>query len=290
MKAKNLLLIVVLLQFVLSGCQLGEKNRIPKLKGRVNDYTEKTLDAAQISKLEAKLKAFEDSTSNQVLVLIMKSLDGKDLEDFSMEIADSLKIGQKGKDNGVILLFFMDEHKDRIEVGYGLEPVLTDAVSQWILDKEVKPRFKEEKYYEGIDAAIDKIILSTTGEYQAQIAPVMEKEKKDTSALIFFAILAVFAGIIGYAHWSMSGISGAIGSPLIWFMVFGSASAVAIIIAIVLGFCGGLLVHGIMSVGFGGGVSGSDFGEGVFVAGGDGGGGFSGGGGGFGGGGASGGW
>lgn len=291
MKAKNfLLLIVVTLTIILSGCQLSTNNGIPKLKGRVNDYTESTLTLEQRNKLEAKLKAFEDSTTNQIAVIIMPSLDGADLEEFSIEVAESWKIGQKGKDNGVIMLFFMEDHKDRIEVGYGLEGVLTDAVSKWILDKEVEPRFKDEKYYEGIDIAIDKIILSTTGEYQKAIAPAMEAERKNSNALIFLLILAVVAGIIGYTHWSASGITGAIGSPIVWFLIFGTASAVTLILAIVLGFIGGLIAHGIMSVGFGGGVSGSDFGEGVFVAGGDGGGGFSGGGGGFGGGGASGGW
>ncbi len=262
---------------------------VPKLKGRVTDYTESTLTVEQRGKLEAKLKAFEESTSNQIAVLIMPSLDGTDLEDFSMEVAEAWKIGQKGKDNGVILLFFMEDHKDRIEVGYGLEGLLTDAVSKWILDKEVEPRFKAEKYYEGIDIAIDKIMLSTTGEYQKEIAPAMEAERKNSNALIFFLILAVVAGIIGYAHWSASGITGAIGAPIVWFMIFGAASAITFIIAIIIGFVGGLIAHGIMSVGFGGGVTGSDFGDGViFSAGGDGG--FSGGGGGFGGGGASGGW
>lgn len=285
MKTKNVLFVL----FVMI-CQLAWGLDVPKLKGRVNDYTGSTLDATQIAALTAKLKVFEDSTTNQIAVLIMESLESADLEDFSMEVAESWKIGQKGKDNGVILLFFMDDHKDRIEVGYGLEPVLTDAVSQWILDKEVKPLFKAEKYYEGIDVAIDKIILSTTGEYQKEIAPAMEQESKNQTAMILFVILAVFAGIIGYFHWSVSGIAGGIGAPIVWNMIFGVASVAPIALAVVVGILGGLLAHGIVSIGFGGGVSGSDFGEGVFVAGGDGGGGFSGGGGGFGGGGASGGW
>lgn len=284
MKVKGFLLVLLVICV-----QIAWGLDVPKLKGRVNDYTESTLTVEQRGKIEAKLKTFEESTSNQIVVLIMPSLDGEDLEDFSIEVAETWKIGQKGKDNGVILLFFMEDHKDRIEVGYGLEPVLTDAIAGWILEKEVKPLFKAEKYYEGIDVAIDKIILSISGEYQKEIAPAMEQERKNNNALIFFLILAVVAGIIGYAHWSASGITGAIGAPIVWFMIFGAASSMALLIAIVIGFVGGLIAHGIMSVFFGGGVTGSDFGEGViFSAGGDGG--FSGGGGGFGGGGASGGW
>jgi uncharacterized protein len=247
-------------------CQFAWGLDVPRLKGRVNDYTESTLTAQEVRNLEAKLKAFEDSTSNQIVVLIMSSLDGEDLEDFSMEVAESWKIGQKGKDNGVILLFFMEDHKDRIEVGYGLEAVLPDIVAGWILDKEVAPRFKVEQYYEGIDVAIDKIILSTTGEYQKEIAPAMEQERKMNNALIGFLVLAVLAGLIGYLHWIISGIGAAIGTPIIWAIIFGPLSLGAAIILIVVGFLGGIIAHGIMSIGLGGGVTGTDFGSGVVFA------------------------
>ncbi len=280
---------VVLFLFIIMTCQTVWGLDVPRLKGRVNDYSN-TLSVKEISTLEAKLKAFEDSTTTQIVVLLMESLDGEDLEDFSMEVAEDWKIGQKGKDNGVILLFFMEDHKDRIEVGYGLEEVLTDAICKWILDKEIKPRFKEEKYYEGIDVATDKIIACMDGSYQKEIAPAMEQERKNSTALIVFIILAVIAGIAGYTHWSVSGIFGGISSPIAWFLVFGAISIGAALISIVLGILGGLLAHVIMSAGIGGGVTGTDVGDGFLLSGGGDGGGFSGGGGGFGGGGASGGW
>lgn len=284
MKAK----ICVFLLLIMT-CQMVWGLDVPRLKGRINDYSN-TLSADEVKKLEAKLKAFEDSTSTQIVVLLMESLDGEDLEDFSMEVAEDWKIGQKGKDNGVILLFFMEDKKDRIEVGYGLEGVLTDAVCQWILDKEVKPRFKEEKYYEGIDVATDKIIASMDGSYQKEIAPAMEQERKESVALIVFIILAVIAGIAGYVHWSVSGIFGGISSPIAWFLVFGALSAGAAALTIIIGILGGLLAHVITSATIGGGVTGTDIGDGFLFSGGGDGGGFSGGGGGFGGGGASGGW
>jgi uncharacterized protein len=285
MKPKHFLFLMLIMI-----CQIAWGLDIPRLKGRVNDYSG-TLSAAEIIKLEAKLKAFEDSTSNQIVILLMESLDGEDLEDFSMEVAENWKIGQKGKDNGVILLFFMEEKKDRIEVGYGLESVLTDATCTWILDEEVEPLCKEKKYCDAINVAIDKIILSTTGEYQKQIAPAMEQKRKSQIAFIVFVALAFLAGVLGYAHWTVSGITGGIGSPILWFLVFGALSISAFLITLIVGILGGLLAHIIMSGIFGGGVTGSDFGDGIiFSGGGDGGGGFSGGGGGFGGGGASGGW
>lgn len=261
---------------------------VPKLEGRVNDYSN-TLKPEEITKLETKLKNFEDSTSTQVVVLMMKSLDGESLEDFSMKVAETWKIGQKDKNNGVILLFFMDDHKDRIEVGYGLESQLTDAVSKWILDKEVEPRFKSEKYYEGIDIETDKVFASIAGTYQKEIAPAMERERKNGEALLYLLILAVVAGILGYTYWPVSGFVGGIGTPFIWASIFGTLSLSALVIAVILGFIAGIVAHAIMSVGLGGGITGTDFGDG-FVFSGGGGDGFSGGGGSFGGGGASGGW
>jgi uncharacterized protein len=291
---KKWVLLVCSIIVMLTGCQTSTDNGIPKPTGFVNDFTGKTLTADQVAILEAKIKAFKDSTSNEIAVVIMQSLDGKVLEDYTIKIAESWGVGVKGKDNGVLLAFFMDDKEDRIEVGYGLEEKLPDIVCNWILKDEVQPNFKDEKYYEGISAAVDKIMFSITGKgsYQKQVAIAMKEEKQNNNALIFFAILAFIAGILGYAHWSVSGITGGIGAPIVWFLVFGAVSVTIGVIAVIIGIVGGLIVHFLMSAFFGGGVSGSDFGEGaLFVGGGDGGGGGGGfGGGSFGGGGASGGW
>ena len=270
-------------------CSPVWKSDIPALKGRVNDYSE-TLSVEESTKLEAKLKSYEDSTSTQIAILMMKSLGNENLENFSIKVAENWKIGQKGKNNGVILLFFMHDKKDRIEVGYGLEPRLTDVTAQWILDKEVKPRFQKKKYYEGIDVATDKIIASLSGEYQQQIAPLIVEEGKNNSLAIALVVLALFAGLLGYIHWTISGIAGAIGLPLAWFFVFGTISLTGGVGAVVVGFLAGLICHLLMSVSFGGEMTGSSFGEGVVFSSGDSSGGLSGGGGDFGGGGASGGW
>lgn len=274
-------------------CQTVWALDVPRLKGRVNDYSN-TLSVKEISTLEAKLKAFEDSTSTQIVILLMESLDGADLEGFSMRVAEAWKIGQKGKDNGVILSFFMKDHKDRIEVGYGLEHILTDAICQRILDKEVKPRCQEEKYYEAIDVATDKIIACMDGSYQKEIGPAMEQERKIIRICFISLIIGIVAGIMGYFHWSVAGIVGSIGSPIAWFIVFGVLSLGAGILAVIIGFIGGMIFHFLISIFLGGGVTGSDFGDGVLFAGGSGGDdsgdSFSGGDGSFGGGGASGGW
>lgn len=278
MKSKTIL-------FLLFCFQLAWGLDVPKLNGRVNDYAN-VLSTQQRSELNQKLKAFEDSSSTQIVILIMPSLEGENLEEYSGKVATKWKIGQEGKDNGVLVSFFMDDHKDRIEVGYGLEGVLPDAICNRILEDEVKPAFKDEHYFEGISVCIDKIIASTTGEYQKEIAT----EDHNNLVLIVFAILALVAGIFGYTHWSVSGIVGAIGSPIIWYSMV-STDATALLFAMILGFIGGIIAHGILSISLGGGVTGSDFGDGIiFSSSGDSSSGFSGGGGSFGGGGASGGW
>ncbi len=126
-----------------------------------------TLTAEQINSLNAKLVNFEKETSNQVVVYIISSLEGESLEEKSYEIAEQNGIGQKGKNNGILLFIAMNDHKLRIEVGYGLEGALPDALADQIIRKEITPLFKQSKYYEGISAGVDAIIKATKGEYAA---------------------------------------------------------------------------------------------------------------------------
>jgi uncharacterized protein len=135
----------------------------------VNYVTDKsgTLSPEQISSLASKLSNFEKETSNQVVVYIINSLEGESLEEKSYEIAEQNGIGQKGKNNGVLLFISMADHKLRIEVGYGLEGALPDALSDQIIRKEITPFFKQSRYYEGINAGVDAIMKATKGEYTA---------------------------------------------------------------------------------------------------------------------------
>ncbi|PYO26898.1 MAG: hypothetical protein DMD86_18910, partial [Candidatus Rokuibacteriota bacterium] len=111
---------------------------------RVNDYAG-VLAPAERERLEQKLIQRERGASNQVVVAIFRSLEGESLEDFSIRLAQAWRVGRKGLDNGVILLVFIDDRKMRIEVGYGLEGNLTDAVSSSILRDVVAPRFREKR-------------------------------------------------------------------------------------------------------------------------------------------------
>ena len=135
-----------------------------KITQYVTDETS-TLTQSQITSLETKLSNFEKETSNQVVVYIIATLNGESLEETSYEIAEKNGIGQKSKNNGVLLFIVLNDRKLRIEVGYGLEGALPDALAGQIIRKEITPYFKQGKYYEGINAGVDAIIAATKGEY-----------------------------------------------------------------------------------------------------------------------------
>src|SRR5262249_485941 len=126
----------------------------PPPQRRVNDYGG-ALSATDVNRLEQKLIDRERTSSNQVVVAIFRSLEGESLEDFSIRLAQAWRVGQKGLDNGVIFLVFLDDRKMRIEVGYGLEPTLTDAIASSIIRNVVAPRFREGRITDGIAAGLD---------------------------------------------------------------------------------------------------------------------------------------
>ncbi len=139
---------------------------VPPLQGHVNDHAG-LLSPVQRRSLESLLSRFEASTTNQVAVLIIPSLEDESLEDFSMRVAEKWRLGQKGRDNGVLLLIAVKDRKARIEVGYGLEGALPDIVAGRILRNLLFPAFREGDYYGGIQAALVAILQKTGGEFVA---------------------------------------------------------------------------------------------------------------------------
>ena len=133
---------------------------------RVNDFAG-ALTPADRDRLEQQLAARETTSRNQVVVGVFRSLEGESLEGYSIRLAKAWRIGQKGLDNGVIFLVFLDDRKMRIEVGYGLEGTLTDAVSSSILRDVVAPRFREGRTADGIAAGLDAIDRAIAGEQAA---------------------------------------------------------------------------------------------------------------------------
>ena len=132
--------------------------------GFVNDYAE-MLSSEQRAALEQKLSIFEEETSNEIAVVTIPSLRGDTIENFAVTLFKEWGVGKENRDNGILLLIARDERKIRIEVGYGLEGALTDAQSFQIIDTLMKPAFRAEEYYGGIDEATDAMIVATRGEY-----------------------------------------------------------------------------------------------------------------------------
>ena len=137
---------------------------LPPPDRRVNDFAG-ALTPADRDRLEQQLAARETTSRNQVVVGMFRSLEGESLEGYSIRLAQAWRIGQKGLDNGVIFLVFLVDRKMRIEVGYGLEGSLTDAVCSSILRDVVAPRFREGRTADGIAAGLDAIDRAIAGTY-----------------------------------------------------------------------------------------------------------------------------
>jgi len=171
------------------------------------------LSAPVVAQLESMLKAERDSTSNQIAVLIIKSLEGESLEEYSLRVAEKWQIGQKSKDNGVLLLIAMNERTMRIETGYGLEGKLTDAMSSRINRNEIAPRFREGNYDEGVKAGVLAIIQVIKGEYKNdEPQPLRRKSKRGSPLLTLLIIIGVIilmsrrkGGGGGGGYWSSGG-------------------------------------------------------------------------------------
>jgi uncharacterized protein len=271
-------------------------NPIPPLAARVTDLTQ-SLSAPEKQALETKLADWEARTGNQLAVLMVPSTQPEPIEAYALRVAEAWKIGRKGQDNGVVMLIAKNDKKARLEVGYGLEGVLTDVTARRIIAESMAPQFSAGRYAAGIGAAVDRIISVV-----AEGKPLPPPQKKPASAagggfsfemllvMLFFVVplvgsvlrrifgkllgATVGAGIVGTAAWVVAGS----------LLIAGLAAVVGFVIMIFAG--SGAALAGRR----GGGVwfpTGGGWGGG---GGGGGGGGFSGGGGGFGGGGASGGW
>lgn len=191
MKLKSYLL---LLFFCLPGFSFAQ-NFPDKPNRLVNDYTQ-TLSATEIDALEQKLVAFDDSSSTQIAVVLINDLEGYEVADYAVRLAEKWGIGQAKKNNGIIVLASLGDRKVTIQTGYGLEGALPDAIARRIIENDIKPNFKRGNYYQGLDEATNDIIAYTKGEYKAD-SP--EQQVKNLSGKILFIILLAFIVIVAIA-------------------------------------------------------------------------------------------
>ncbi len=169
---------------------------IPKPKGYVND-TAGIMSQTVKLKLEQFLHDFEASDSTQITVLTITSLEGENLEDYSLKVLENWGVGQKDKDNGALLLVAKDERKIRIEVGYGLEGRLTDLLAGRIIDNEISPRFKQGDFDGGIVSGVIGIAEAVRGEYTGTGKTRSKKKGSPFGFLFLLFFLGPFLARLG---------------------------------------------------------------------------------------------
>jgi uncharacterized protein len=189
---------------------------IPKLVGRVNDYAH-VLTPEQISSLTKTLKDEEDTSSNQIVILTVESLNGDSIEGFSYQVARDWKLGQHGKDNGVLIIAAVKDHKLRIEVGKGLEGALTDAISSQIIRNEIAPKFRSGDYGGGLSDGIAAIEQAIRGEYVADTKTGGQVSGGLLTLVIVLIILAMYVRSRrsmgwGRGYWGSPWYGGSFGS------------------------------------------------------------------------------
>jgi uncharacterized protein len=180
--------------FCLFVCTFAVAIDVPPLRGRVNDYAS-VMSQEQVKSLESRLTQFEQETGHQVAVLTIPTLDGEDIEGFSIRVAENWKIGKKGFDNGVILVVAVKDRRLRLEVGYGLEGVLPDAIAKQITSNYIVPRFRSQDYAGGIIAGIDAVLRVIKNEPLPESA--RKNGGKEGSELSSFAMIAITLGLFG---------------------------------------------------------------------------------------------
>lgn len=295
MKRAVLLAVGLLAAASLSPALAQSLQPVPKLEARVTDLTG-TLTAGEQSDLEQQLAAFEARKGAQIAVLVVDTTQPEEIEQYSIRVVDAWKLGRSKVDDGVLLLVAMKDRTLRIEVGRGLEGVLTDATANRIKDETITPLFRQGQYYNGISAGLAQIMKVVDGE---TLPPPDTDWKKGIGGdlghllpVLFFgfmvasSILRAIFGRVGGAA-ATGGLLGLVAWALSQLIVAGlGVAVVAFLLSLVFGMSGTGWNSGGRG-GFGGGfggLGGGGFGGGGF------GGGFGGGGGGFSGGGASGKW
>ncbi|WP_316823177.1 TPM domain-containing protein [Pedobacter gandavensis] len=156
----------------------------------VNDYTG-TLTDNQLQQLEQKLVAFDDSTSTQIAIAIIKSVGDYDIGEYAMELGRKWGVGSKGKNNGIMIVAALGDRKISIQTGYGVEGALPDLYVRRIIDNDIKPYFKAGDYYAGLQAGTDAIISYTKGEYKNDKPKVGQNQGGAGSIIVIIIIIIV---------------------------------------------------------------------------------------------------
>jgi len=225
---------------------------VPKKQTSVYDYS-KLLSSLETRSLEQKLIQYSDSTSTQIVVIIINSTNGEDINYLAANWGEKWGIGQKGKDNGIVLLLAKGDRKVAIQAGRGTEGGLTDLMSKRIIESRIIPEFKRGSYYEGLDKGTDGIFEVLTGEFKENRKPKRNNKGKGFSGVITFIVIIILFIIFRNKGGGRNGGRRS-----------GSGALLDILILSSLGRSGGFggSSSGGSSGGFGGGFGGGSFGGG----------------------------
>ena len=182
------------LMVLLAGCAslLGAEVIPPAPKQSFNDYAGVMTQAAA-EQLNARLQQFERETSNQIWVVIYPKMESdSSIEDYSVRVAQTWKVGQKGKDNGAVLFVFTGDRRMFLQVGYGLEGALPDATVKQIIDTEITPKVKQGDFAGGLAVGIDAIIAATKGEYKGTGKIVGQQKQNSASGVLVAVLIGIF--------------------------------------------------------------------------------------------------
>ena len=189
---KYLTIVFILLISSFTFAQIPERPNPPTL---VNDFA-KVMSKNQVAVLEQKLRYYNDSTSTQIAVVVVPDLGGYEVMDFAYRIGETWGVGQKGKNNGIVVLVSVNDHKAAIATGYGMEGAVTDASSRRIRQDFMSPNFRKGDFYTGLDQATTAIMKLASGEYKNEDFASGGKEgKKGRSSLfglLFLLVVIVF--------------------------------------------------------------------------------------------------
>ena len=190
----------------------------------VNDFTG-TLSTTEINRLEQKLVRFNDTTSTQIMVVLVNSLNGYDKAQYADLLGEKWGVGHKGKNNGIVVLIKPKRGNEKgeafIATGYGLEGAVPDAVAKRIVEEEMIPYFKQNRYYEGIDQGTNTLMSLTAGEFTADEYLKKSANGDATGVIVFIVMIVIFIAIVRRNRRNMQHYGGRRGSSMpFWTGVF----------------------------------------------------------------------
>lgn len=216
---KKALIIFCLICFTFLRVAAQDIPKRPNPPRLVNDLANQ-LSASEEAQLEQKLVAYNDSTSSQIVVVIVPTTGDYPLADYALKLGREWGVGQKDKDNGIVLLWAPTDRKVYISTGYGLEGAIPDAIAKRIISQVITPKFKNNQFYEGLDEGVDMIFKYATGEYKAD--PKQANDDESSSPLLIFVIIFVVIMIFMFRNRNNGGGRGGrgglggFGGPIIW--------------------------------------------------------------------------